>query len=76
MKKTNMVTAVYYLTVKFMTLTKIKYIKADQAMARQCHIQSLHLSKQTVPKQDKVVTWDILAIERDGSMIILDGLDP
>ena len=34
MKKTNMVTSVYCLTVKFPTPTRIKYIKTDQAMAR------------------------------------------
>ena len=70
-----MVTTVYCLIVKFPTLTGIRYIKADQAMAQQCHIQSLHLRKQVVPKPDNVVTSDILAIERNGSMITLDGLD-
>ena len=75
MKKTNMVTTIYCLTIKFLTLIGIGYIKVDQAMAWHCHIQSLHLSKQAVLELDKVVTWDILAIERDGSMIMLDGLD-
>ena len=44
MKQTSMVTAVYCLTVKFPTLTRVGYIKTDQATARQCHIQSLQLS--------------------------------
>ena len=74
-KKTNTVIMVYCLTVKFLTPTRIRYTKVDQATARQCHIQSLHLSKQVVLELDKVVTWDILAIECDGSMIMLDGLD-
>ena len=34
MKKTNMVSAVYYPTVKFLTPIGVGYIKADQAMAR------------------------------------------
>ena len=33
MKRTNMVTAIYYLTVKFPTPTEIGYIKVDQATA-------------------------------------------
>ena len=45
-------------------------------MARQCHIQSLYLSKQAVPKPDRVVIGDILAIKHDDFMIMLDGLDP
>ena len=76
MKKTNMVIAVYCLTVKFFTPMGIGNIKADQSTTRQCHIQSLHLSKQAILEPNKVVTWDILAIERDGSMIMLDGLNP
>ena len=76
MKKTNMVFAVYCLTVKFPTPTRIGYIKADQAIVRQCHIQSIHLSKQAVSKLREVVTGDILAIERDGSIIDVNGLDP
>ena len=74
-KKTKMVSAVYYLTVKFPTLTGVGYIKVDQAMARQCHIQSIHLSKQAVSEPGEVVTVDILAIERDGSGINVEGLD-
>ena len=65
-----MVIAVYYLIVKFLTPTRIKYIKVDQAMARQCHIQSLQLSKQAVSELDKVVIGDVLAIECDGYMIM------
>ena len=76
MKKTNMVIAVYFLTVKFLTPTRIEYIKVDQATAPQCHIQSLQLSKQAVSKPDEVVIKDVLAIERDGFMIALDSLDP
>ena len=38
MKKTNMVSIVYCLTIKFSTPTGVGYIKADQATARQCHI--------------------------------------
>ena len=34
MKKTNMVSTVYCLTVKFSTPTRVGYIKADQALAR------------------------------------------
>ena len=34
MKKTNMVSTVYCLTVKFPTPTRVGYIKTDQAMAR------------------------------------------
>ena len=45
MKKTNMVSTVYCLTVKFPTPTEVGYIKADQATARQCHIQAIHLSR-------------------------------
>ena len=44
-------------------------------MTRQCHIQSIHLSKQVIPKLEEVVTKDILAIERDGSRIDVDDLD-
>ena len=75
MKKMNMVSTVYCLTVKLPTPTRIRYIKADQAITRQCHIQSIHLSKQAVSKPREVVIGDILAIERDGSGIDVDGLD-
>ena len=75
MKKTSMVTIVYHLIVKFLTPTEIEFIKANQVMARQCHIQSLQLSKQAVTKPNKVITMDVLAIERDGSGITLDNLD-
>ena len=75
MKKMNMVSTVYYLTIKISTTTRVGYIKVDQAMARQCHIQSIHLSKQAVSKPREVVIGDILAIERDGSRIDVDGLD-
>ena len=67
MKKTNMVSVVYYLTVKFPTSMGVGYIKADQATARQCHIQAIHLSKQAMSEPKKVVTGDVLAIERNGS---------
>ena len=75
MKKTNMVSAVYCLTVKFPTPTRVGYIKADQATARQCHIQAINLSKQAVFKLEKVVTGDVMAIERDGSRIDIEDLD-
>ena len=75
MKKTNMVSTVYCLTVKFPTPTGVGYIKLDQVTARQCHIQAIHLSKQAVPELDKVVTGDVLAIERDGSEIDIEDLD-
>ena len=71
-----MVSAVYYLTVKFPTLTGVGYIKANQAMARQCHIQAIHLSKRTVPEPEEAVTGEVLAIECDGSKINIEDLDP
>ena len=76
MKKTNMVSAVYCLIVKFSTPTGVEYIKADQATARQCHIQAIHLSKQAISEPEKVVIGDVLAIERDGSGIKVEDLDP
>ena len=76
MKKTNMVSAVYCLTVKFSTPTGVDYIKADQAMTRQCHIQAIHLGKQAVCKPEEAITGDVLAIERDGSKIAIEELDP
>ena len=76
MKKTNMVSVVYCLTVKFSTPTGVGYIKVDQATARQCHIQTIHLSKQAVSEPEKVVTGDILALERNGSAINIEDLDP
>ena len=75
MKKTNMVSAVYCLTVKFSTPTRVGYIKVDQATAQQCHIQVIHLSKQAVSEPEKAVIGDILAIERDGSRINIEDLD-
>ena len=48
MKWTSMVIAVYCLTVKFPTPTGVGYVKIDQATTRQCHIQSLQLSRQSV----------------------------
>ena len=45
-------------------------------MAWQCHIQYIHLSKQAIPELEETVTTDILAIERDGSEINIDDLDP
>ena len=71
-----MVSAIYCLTVKFPTPTGVGYIKVDQAMARQCHIQAIHLSKQIVPEPKEAVKEDILAIERDGSKINIEDLDP
>ena len=76
MKKTSMVTAVYCMTIKFLTPTRIGYVKVDQATTRQCHNQSLQLSRQAISEPDKVVTRDVLAIKRDGSTITLDNLDP
>ena len=71
-----MVSAVYYLIVKFPIPTGVGYIKTDQAMARQCHIQAIHLSKQTVLELEETVTGDVLAIECDGSKINIEDLDP
>ena len=71
-----MVSAVYCLTVKFLTPTRVGYIKVDQVMTRQCHIQAVHLSKQTVPDLEEAVTGDVLAIERDGLEINIQDLDP
>ena len=76
MKKTNMVSIIYYLTIKFPTPTGVGYIKADQVTAQQCHIQSIHLSKQAVFEPEKVVTGDVLAIKRNGSGIDREDLDP
>ena len=59
-----------------MTNMGVGYIKADQAMAQQCHIQAIHLSKQIVPELEEAVTGDVLAIERDGSKINIEDLDP
>ena len=70
-----MVSTVYCLTVKFPTLTKVGYIKTDQALARQCHIQAIHVSKQTVSELE-VVMGDVLSIERNGSEINIEDLDP
>ena len=71
-----MVSAVFYLTVKFPTPTRVRYIKADQVTARQCHIQAIHLSKQAVSEPEKAVTGDVLAIERNSSKIDIKDLDP
>ena len=76
MKKTNMVSVVYCFTVKFSTPTGVGYIKVNQATARQCHIQAIHLSKQAVSEPEKMVTGDVLAIERDGSRIDIEDLYP
>ena len=65
----------FCLTVKFLTPTEVGYIKADQALTRQCHIQVIHFSKQIV-SEPEVVTRDVLAIERDGLDISIDDLDP
>ena len=76
MKKTNMVSAVYCLTIKFPTPTGVGYIKADQATARQCHIQAIHLSRQAVSEPEKAITGDVLAIDRSDSGIGIEDLDP
>ena len=76
MKRTNMVSTVYCLIVKFPTPIGVGYIKADQAMVRQCHIQAIHLSKQTVFEPEEAITGDVLAIERDDSKINIKDLDP
>ena len=76
MKKTNMITIVYYLTIKFLTPTKIRYVKANQATARQCHLQSLQLSNKAMTKLTEVIARDVLAIgQRVGKDITLDSLD-
>ena len=77
MKKTSMVTTMYYLTIKFPTPMRIKYVKANQTTTQKCHIQSLQLSGEVITKPIKVVVEDVLAIEhRVGEDIILDSLDP
>ena len=63
------------ITVKFSTPTGVGYIKVDQATTQQCHIQAIHLSKQEVSEPEKVVTGDVLAIERDGSGINVEDLN-
>ena len=75
MKKTNMISTVYCLTVKFPTPTGVEYIKVDQATTWLCHIQAIHLSKQAVTESEKTVTGDVLAIERNGSGIDIEDLD-
>ena len=45
-------------------------------MARQCHIQAIHLGKQAVCKSEEAITGDVLAIARDGSKIAIEELDP
>ena len=71
-----MVSTVYCLTIKFPTPTKVGYIKADQATARQCHIQAIHLSRQAVSEPEKAVIGDVLAIGRSDSKIGIEDLDP
>ena len=77
MKQTSMVTAVYCLTVKFPTPTGVGYIKANQATARQCHLQSLQLSQQIAGTLGTDLSGDVLAIEQLSDPIIpLEELDP
>ena len=72
-----MVTTVYCLTVKFLTPTRVGYVKIDQATARQCHIQSLQLSRQSIGILGNDLSGDVLAIEQQTGMIIpLEELDP
>ena len=63
MKKTNMVTTVYCLTIKFPSLIGIGYVKANQAITRQCQVQSLQLSGEAITRPNEVVVLDVLAIE-------------
>ena len=44
-------------------------------MARQCHIQVIHLDKQAVCKPEEAVIRDVLVIECDGSKIAIEELD-
>ena len=72
-----MVTAVYCLTIKFLTPTGVGYVKIDQATARQCHIQSLQLSRQSIGIPENDLSGDVLAIEQQiGMTIPLEELDP
>ena len=72
-----MVTTVYCLMVKFPTSMRIRYVKVDQEMTRQCHIQSLQLSRQVVGEPEREVFGDVLAIEQsEGTELTFENLDP
>lgn len=43
MKKTNMVIAVFCLMIKFSTLARIGYVRANQSMAQSCYLRYLDL---------------------------------
>lgn len=68
MKKTSMVTTMYYLTIKFPTPTRVRYIKANPTTTRECHIQSLQMGKEAIrePPEASIelaIRGDVLAIE-------------
>ena len=82
MKKTSMVIAVYCLMIKFPTLIRVGYIKANPTTMRECHIQSLYMGKEAVRGSPEAsaklaIRGDVLVIEqRLGFDITLDSLDP
>lgn len=44
MKATQIVTIVYYITVKFPTLTGIGFIIVDLEKSRECHVRAIKLT--------------------------------
>ena len=48
-KKINMVTTVYCLTVKFPTQIRIGYMRSNQKTASQCHLPSIKLAIKQTP---------------------------
>lgn len=66
MKLTQMITAVYCLTIKFPTPTGIGFFCADRATARKCHIKSLKLVEDTQWMQDvmKIVSETDIPLEQ------------
>lgn len=62
MKLTQMVTAVFCLTMKFLTPTRIGYVRADRTAAKKCHFNSLRMVESQKWVQDVmriIVTQDI-----------------
>ena len=45
---------------------EVGYVKANQAIAPQCHNLSLQLSSQTIGEPREVVLRDVLAIKQKG----------
>lgn len=69
MKQTQMVTVVYCLIVKFLTPTRVGYIRADRTAARKCHLNSLRIVERFKSKQD------VMEIFGDGHDIPLKQLE-